>query len=563
MQSLDLALKLAPIIYVTRDLERAMAGLHLRNYYIITNATPFAKACAKKHKQIIIVQNREKLDTHELLEHKKTQDFVKRFAQFSLLVFKNTSQIEKICQKNNWRLLNPSATLASTVEEKISQVRWLGTLEKYLPPHEIKTCNDLTWQGQKYVVQFNRAHTGSGTILIETETQIEELKKTFPNREVRVTQFIEGPAITNNNVVWNKKVLVGNINYQITGLSPFTDLPFATIGNDWALPHQLLNKKQRDFYSRMATDIGQQLARDGWKGLFGMDVMIEQKTGQLYLIEINARQPASTTYESELQQTVIARSETTKQSQNSPEKNKGLLRFARNDKMTTSFDAHLMSLLGLPVESQLTPLTSGAQIIQRVTSLTKKITPSKKQTLSRLPVKTVHYTNKEPGADLLRIQTKNGIMKGRNVFNVFGTTLAYTLDPAYHTNYRAGVIIVQDKKILLMKRAHYNERYYSIPGGKPEHHETLEETAAREGKEETNLDFKIDLSREPLTHQAKKRGIYFFTKQVKGVARLGGPEIKRNSAKNYYELQWVDLKTLLKLTLRQAELKPALVQLLK
>lgn len=538
MQPLELVLKLAPIVYVTRDLERALAGLHLRNYYIITNATPFAKTCAKKYKQIIVVGSKEKLDTHELLEHTKTQNFLKRFSKFSILVFKNTSQIEKVCRNNNWHLLNPSAALASIVEEKISQVRWLGDLQKYLPPHEIKTCNDLTWQGEKYIVQFNRAHTGSGTILIETETQIEELKKTFPNREVRVTKFISGPAITNNNIVWNKKVLVGNINYQITGLSPFTNLPFATIGNDWALPHQLLSKKQRDAYNRMATDVGLQMARDGWKGLFGMDVIVDEKTGQLYLIEINARQPASTTYESELQ------------------KNK-------SKETLTSFEAHLMSLLALPIISPLTALTTGSQIIQRVTSAIKRVAPISKQALSRLPVKTMYYTNTDLGADLLRIQSKNGIIKRPGELNVLGTTLAYTLDPAYHTSYRAGIIIIRDKKILLMKRAHYNERYYSIPGGKPEHRETLEETAAREGKEETDLEFKIDFSREPLTHNAKKRGIYYFAKNIKGVAKLGGPEIERNSAKNYYELQWIDLKTLLKLTLRQAELKPALVQLLK
>ena len=96
-------------------------------------------------------------------------------------------------------------------------------------------------------------------------------------------------------------MLLGNISYQITGLKPFTDLPFSTIGNDWALPHKYLSKKQISQYKKIATDVGLKLQKAGWKGLFGIDVVVDDKTNKLYLLEINCRQPASTTYESQLQ----------------------------------------------------------------------------------------------------------------------------------------------------------------------------------------------------------------------------------------------------------------------
>ncbi len=542
MKSLILALKTTPVVYITRDLERASAGLHLKNYFIITNSTPFGKELAKKHANIIVIPNKLKLDTRDLLAHPKTVAFLNTLVNPRIVVFKNTREIETICATNNWTLLNPGAEFASTVEEKISQVRWLGELNDLLPPHHIQLGEDLLWSGEKYIIQFNRAHTGLGTILIESAEQLEEIKKKFPKREIRVTQFIDGPALTNNNVVWGNDILLGNINFQITGLSPFTDKPFATIGNDWELGAKMLSQKQRDDYRAIATAVGKKLAGDGWRGLFGIDVIVDKHTGKLYLLEINARQPASTTYESTLQHEIGQKSATS----------------------VTTFEAHLAALLGISRSGEtLTTITTGAQIIQRVTSTRKTIQEGLFERLRDLPVALTPYRNTEPGSDLLRIQTKRGIMKEATVFNALGTTIAYTLDTNQKKGYRAGVIIIRDKKILLMKRRHGGIYYHSIPGGKPERFETLFAVANREGREETNLRFEIDTTKEPLTLESNKRNLYYFTKKVSGTPRLGGPEQKKNSPENYYELQWLTADELTKATLRQAELKPILVHLLK
>src|SRR3989338_5642241 len=223
MHELRTALKSTPIVYITRDLERAI-GLsdEYKNYYIVSNWSPWAKEYSKGKKNILLIKEKNILDTQELLEHKKTLQLLKKLKNFSILIFKNTSQIEKICHEHSWNLLNPNAELANRIEEKISQIEWLGPLKKYLPPHKVMLCKNLQWNKEKFILQFNRAHTGSGTILIESEKQIQELKQKFPNREVRVTQFIDGSAFTVNSVVWGNKVLVGNISYQIRKTNPRT-----------------------------------------------------------------------------------------------------------------------------------------------------------------------------------------------------------------------------------------------------------------------------------------------------------------------------------------------------
>ncbi|MBI5729045.1 MAG: ATP-grasp domain-containing protein [Candidatus Magasanikbacteria bacterium] len=415
-----------PVVYVCRDMERALGlPLSTQNYFIITNSSAFAKSVAAKNRNILLIVENAPLDTRDLLAHPKTAAWLNRLPNPKILVFKNTTQIEKLCRDKGWQLLNPPAELAKRVEEKISQLTWLGPLQKYLPPHKVMLCKDLEWSKKKlarhrtggsgagYIVQFNHAHTGLGTILINSAQSLVELKKKFPKRSVRVTDFVSGPALTNNNVVWGKHVLIGNINYQITGLAPFTKSPFTTVGNDWALPKHLMQSKQIRRFKQIATNVGKKLAKDGWRGLFGIDTILDEKTDKLYLIEINARQPASTTFESQLQEN----KKTIKQKNNA-----------------TTFEAHLAALLGLPYKKQkLIAITDGAQIIQRIPNTEQQILnteyriPNHKRLAKRInglkDCKIIEYENTTPGSDWLRIQSKAGIMAGHNKFNKLGKNI--------------------------------------------------------------------------------------------------------------------------------------------
>ncbi|MDO9509905.1 MAG: hypothetical protein Q7J14_01290 [Candidatus Magasanikbacteria bacterium] len=385
-------LKSGRIFYVCRDLERATGGLNsnIPNFFIITNQSPLATKLGKKYSNVKIIKNKLALDTHELLDHPKVKKMITK--KDFIVVFKNTALIEKICSTNKWKLLNPKASLASQVEEKISQVKFLGPLKKYLPNTKIVLGKNLKWTGKKFILQYNRAHTGSGTFLITSTKQLNEIKKTFPNREIRISDYIEGPFFTNNNCIWNNDIILGNINFQITGLTPFTDNPFATTGNDWAAPHANLDEKQFLQYIKIASEVGIRLAISGWKGLFGIDTVLEIKTGKIYLIEINARQPASTTFEAQLQQKIGL--------------NKGL----------TTFEAHIGSLLKIKNRYQLIKINSGAQIIQRITKKTTKIKTPKKNKYFNF----IKYNNTKSGSDLLRIQSLNGIMKNPTELNKFG-----------------------------------------------------------------------------------------------------------------------------------------------
>jgi len=319
MQALYAYLAKHPVVYVTRERERG-EGLadNTEGYSIISDMNK---------------------STRELINE------IENVESAAILVFKANRQVEDVCRAKNWRLLNPKAELAEQVEGKVSQVRWLGELAGLLPEHWEGELIHCPW-ALPFILQWNWGHSGEGTHMIKTSEQLGELIKKFPYRKVRVSKFIEGDTFTNNNVVTkDERVLVGNISLQITGDSSLTDNQFATVGNDWTQARETLSEKNLRDYHTIVQKVGEKLVQDGWKGLFGLDVLLEKDSDKMYLIEINARQPASSSYESRLQR-------------------------ESGKTGVTTFEAHLAALLNLDLSGEeLIKIDHGRRTINRKESV--------------------------------------------------------------------------------------------------------------------------------------------------------------------------------------------------
>jgi ATP-grasp domain len=407
------------IIYVARDIERALGMEPGESYQIVANKTAYAVTIQKKYPDFVHLVDSDKkdgalggesLDTWEILEYMEKNKATLSIFNFqgsniSILVFKNTPKVEEICAKNNWTLLNPTSALAEKIENKMTQVECLGALgEKYLPPHSLKLAKDIKWEKKPLVIQWAHSHTGLGTMVINSADELRTIQEKFPERMARASAFVNGPSFTMNIVVGAPHISLGNISYQITGIPPFTENPFTTIGNDWSLTHSLLNEKEIAFIETMAGEIATKLLADGWKGLFGIDIMRDDELDTICLIEINARQPASTTYESQLQ--------------------------AKNRELGvaghTIFETHLKALCpesdieNGKSDHSIIPINDGSQIIQRVTRLTQSISAKQIESFKDAGYNTILYPNTEENEDLLRIQSDMGIMETHGRFNKRG-----------------------------------------------------------------------------------------------------------------------------------------------
>ena len=380
------------IVYIARDIDRALGIAPTGNYFIITNSTPYSEEIKIKYPdKVFLIKTDEILDTYELLLNEEVQQIIND-KKAKILVFKNTIHIESLCKDKGWEILNPSAELSERIENKITQIEWLEELSSLLPQHSISLVKDIKWNNKPFVLQWSHGHTGEGTILIQSESDLKNLSDKFSLREAKVTEFINGPVFTVNITITKDVILLGNISYQITGILPFTENIFSTIGNDWSLPHTILTENQIKSFEEIASKVGNKMQKNNWKGLFGIDVIYDQERDELKLIEINARQPASTTYESELQRKI-------------------------NPEGLTTFESHILALQDLPINSSLTQINDGAQIVQRVTKLSHNSNPIK---LIEAGYNIIIYNNTKLNSDLIRIQSSRGIMETHMKLNKRG-----------------------------------------------------------------------------------------------------------------------------------------------
>ncbi len=115
---------------------------------------------------------------------------------------------------------------------------------------------------------------------------------------------------------------------------------------------------------------------------------------------------------------------------------------------------------------------------------------------------------------------------------------------------RVAVFIADKGTVLLIRRRKNCKEYYVVPGGGIEPGETEQDTAVREVKEETGLDIILGERLGTLELDGEMQHFY-RAHSFSGKPELGGPEKKRQSPDNTYELEWVSLKELDRIELRE------------
>lgn len=114
---------------------------------------------------------------------------------------------------------------------------------------------------------------------------------------------------------------------------------------------------------------------------------------------------------------------------------------------------------------------------------------------------------------------------------------------------RAVLLIVADKRLLLVHRRRGGQDYHVLPGGGIEPGETPEVAAVREALEETGLVVVLGERLATLENGARREH-YFRVASFTGTLDVGGPERDRQSDDNQYALVWLTLAELEHVTLR-------------
>ena len=317
----------SPIIFfICNDAERALGlELALDNFHIVCiDDNPIVDFIRNQGGKVFCLErelgelNPIFRNSNKLLWQPSVQTYISKNTPDrqtpNVIFFKIASNLERTCESLGYKILNTTSSLNKKFELKLSQYQSLKDVDVHFPKTRIVALGESRYSelsqnlGSSFVIQYDRGHTGTGTVFINSEDDYEKEKSMFPKRMARVSQKIEGEAWTLNACVTRFGVAYGGLSYQITGVSECTSAEGGTVGNDWSVSKQLsqpdLSVRQAGAghplseatslqqISEITKNAGERMSKGGFRGLFGLDFVID-KSGEVFLIEINARQPAS------------------------------------------------------------------------------------------------------------------------------------------------------------------------------------------------------------------------------------------------------------------------------
>lgn len=125
------------------------------------------------------------------------------------------------------------------------------------------------------------------------------------------------------------------------------------------------------------------------------------------------------------------------------------------------------------------------------------------------------------------------------------------------TSQRAGVAIIKDSKILLIKRIKNDEQYYILPGGGVESEETPLDAAIREVKEELGIKVNIVDQIAEFEHRGNIE-YYYIAKDFAGEINGNGDSNLNDAIHD--EVLWLDVSQIEKINLLPAKIKAILIE---
>lgn len=314
---IDLSSITGPIFYISPDIRRGLGlELALPNYHIITAySEKLTEMVRRKGGKVFCLEERigkeaESIkNSGQLLAHPRVEHFIKEKSQNyipQILYFKPNLKLDLLCEKKGYHNLGNNSELNEMYENKIN---FFDITKKHLPDHHITGLTDSLsniqfsklkdFLGLPFIIQFGHGWAGKTTFIISNQNQLNNLRKKFPQTTAKIVKHIKGYTVLNNCCIYKNKVLVSPPAIQLNGFKVLSSNSTSTCGRVW--PAGLLNNSQIDTIDVISQKIGLIMTREGYKGFFGLDFIIEEETGKVYLSENNARFTASTPFYTKLE----------------------------------------------------------------------------------------------------------------------------------------------------------------------------------------------------------------------------------------------------------------------
>ena len=233
-----------------------------------------------------------------MLMHKEVIDRIKKAGKgpAKLLFVMLDEKTEQICDDLGVDIALPSVALRNKLDSKIELTRLaneagidsapnvLGKADSFEELMKIATEGKL---GNDLVVQTPYGDSGRTTFFIKSEADWDKNADDMKDEQLKIMKRINHMPGTLEVCVTRHGTLSGPIQTDITGFEEITPYKGGWCGNDvWP---KIFNAKTRRELRGMASNLGDRLYKEGYKGVFCMDFLLDTDDGTPYLGEVNPR----------------------------------------------------------------------------------------------------------------------------------------------------------------------------------------------------------------------------------------------------------------------------------
>ena len=234
-----------------------------------------------------------------LLGHPAVADHVRRSGPGGALFMMFDAQAEALAQKLGLAVVSPPSALREYLDNKLMTTRLaeragiasvpnvLARVDSYRTLREV-----ARGLGPDLVVQLPLGDSGTTTFFISSEADYQPAADTIALQpEVKVMKRIRCRETTLEGCVTRYGTLVGPLMTELVGMPELTPYGGGWCGNEvfGAGASMLISSDIRRQAHRAALAVGEQLRQEGYWGCFGLDFLIDQDDGALYLGELNPR----------------------------------------------------------------------------------------------------------------------------------------------------------------------------------------------------------------------------------------------------------------------------------
>ncbi len=233
-----------------------------------------------------------------LLSHKEVIDRIRKSgkAQPNLLFVMFDEETEKLAAEIGAKVALPPAELRTRLDSKIETTRVaneagiasapnvIGKASSY---EELMNAANKAGLGERLVVQTPYGDSGRTTFFISCSDDWDKHEENIVGEQLKIMRNINHMPGTLEACVTRNGTLVGPVQTDITGFEEITPYKGGWCGND--MDPRIFNMKTRRGLVTMAQKLGDQLYKEGYKGVFCMDFLIDSDDGTPYLGEINPR----------------------------------------------------------------------------------------------------------------------------------------------------------------------------------------------------------------------------------------------------------------------------------